>query len=90
MKRKYIFYETLVSALTFVISWLALSFYFFPIKYATPEGSTLFTESYFWVSVHHMAAIKLLISLLFSVFALFVFEQRLEKKQKQRESEKKD
>lgn len=87
---KQTFWKTVTFFGTFLCSWFMLSFYFFPIKYAVPEGSTLFLESYFWVSVHHMAAIKLLISLLFSVFALFVFEQRLEKKQKQRESEKKD
>ena len=70
---------------TFFLSWLALSFYFFPLNLSTAEAST---ESFFWASVGNMAAIKLLISLLFSVFALFVYEQRAEKKQK--EMEKRD
>lgn len=70
---------------TFLFSWLALSFYFFPLNLSAAEAST---ESFFWASVGNMAAIKLFISLLFSIFALFVFEQRAEKKQK--EIEKRD
>lgn len=67
---------------TFLLSWLALSFYFFPLK---TSAELLGVESFFWASVGNMAAIKLLISLLFSVFALFVYEQRAEKKQKEME-----
>ncbi|MCI5739143.1 MAG: hypothetical protein MR290_05125 [Ruminococcus sp.] len=70
---------------TFLFSWLALSFYFFPLNLSAVEAST---ECFFWASVGNMAAIKVLISLLFSIFALFVYEQRAEKKQK--EMEKKD
>ena len=70
---------------TFLFSWLALSFYFFPLNLSAAEAST---ESFFWASVGNMAAIKLFISLLFSIFALFVFEQRADKKQK--EIEKRD
>lgn len=65
---------------TFLFSWLALSFYFFPLK---TSAALLGTECFFWASVSHMAAIKLFISLLFSIFALFVYEQRAEKKQKE-------
>lgn len=65
---------------TFLLSWLALSFYFFPLK---TSAELLGAESFFWASVVNMAAIKVLISLLFSVFALFVYEQRAEKKQKE-------
>ena len=70
---------------TLLLSWLALSFYFFPLK---TSAELLGAESFFWASVGNMAAIKLLISLLFSVFALFVYEQRAEKRQK--EMEKRD
>lgn len=75
---KQIFLKTITFFGTFLFSWLALSFYFFPLKLSTAEVST---ESYFWASVWHMAAIKGLISLIFSVFALFVIERRAEKKQ---------
>ncbi|MGN0571095.1 MAG: hypothetical protein ACI4K9_02815 [Candidatus Fimenecus sp.] len=83
---KQIFCKTFTFFATFLFSWLALSFYFFPLKYAAAEAVA--AESYFWASVWHMAAIKTLISLLFSLFALFVYEQRAEKKRK--EIEKKD
>lgn len=66
---------------TFLFSWLALSFYFFPLK---TSAALLGTECFFWASVSHMAAIKVLISLLFSIFALFVYEQRAEKKRKRK------
>lgn len=69
---------------TFLLSWLALSFYFFPLK---TSAELLGTESFFWASVSDMAAIKVLISLVFSIFALFVYEQRAEKKRKEIEKE---
>ena len=65
---------------TFLFSWLALSFYFFPLK---TSAALLGTESFFWASVGNMAEIKLFISLVFAIFALFVYEQRAEKKQKE-------
>ena len=65
---------------TFLLSWLALSFYFVPLK---SSAALLDTECFFWASVSHMAAIKVLISLVFAIFALFVYEQRAEKKQKE-------
>lgn len=77
--------KTVVFFGTFFLSWLALSFYFFPLNLSAAETSA---ESFFWASVSHMAAIKVLISLVFAIFALFVYEQRAEKKQK--EMEKKD
>ena len=71
--------KTVVFFGTFFLSWLALSFYFFPLK---TSAALLGTECFFWASVGNMAAIKVLISLLFSVFALFVYEQHAEKKRK--------
>lgn len=66
---------------TFLFSWLALSFYFFPLNLSAVEASA---ESFFWASVSHMAAIKLFISLVFAIFVLFVYEQRAEKKRKRK------
>ena len=72
--------KTVVFFGTFFLSWLALSFYFFPLK---TSAALLGIECFFWASVSHMAAIKLFISLVFAIFALFVYEQRAEKKQKE-------
>lgn len=73
--------KTVVFFGTFFLSWLALSFYFFPLNLSAAETSA---ESFFWASVSHMAAMKVLISLVFAIFALFVYEQRAEQKQKNR------
>lgn len=71
--------KTVVFFGTFFLSWLALSFYFFPLK---TSAALLGTECFFWASVGNMAAIKALISLVFAIFALFVYEQRAQQKQK--------
>lgn len=72
-------YKIFAFLLTAAVSWLLLSFYFFPIK---AGDETMGTESFFWASVTHMAAIKLIISLIFSVFAVFVVELRIERANK--------
>ncbi len=77
---KSIFYKILLFFAAMAVSWLLLSFYFFPIKAGV---DTMGAEAFFWAAVTHMAAIKLIISLIFSVFALFVSELRAEKKRKQ-------
>ena len=71
--------KTVVFFGTFFLSWLALSFYFFPLK---TSAALLGTECFFLASVGNMAAIKVLISLVFAIFALFVYEQRAQQKQK--------
>lgn len=72
--------KALAFLLTAAVSWLLLSFYFFPIKAGV---ETMGAESFFWASVTHMAAIKLIITLIFSVFAVFVVELRIEKANKE-------
>lgn len=72
-------YKIFAFLLTAAVSWLLLSFYFFPIKAGV---ETMGTGSFFWASVTHMAAIKLIISLIFSVFAVFVVELRIERANK--------
>ncbi len=79
---KNIIYKSAVFCGVMVLSWLLLSFYFFPIK-AGPENYASF-YAFFADAVQHIAAIKLLISLIFSVFALFVAELRDEKKKRQK------
>lgn len=78
---KNILYKSAVFVGTMALSWMLLSFYFFPIK-AGVENYPSFYE-FFADAVQHIAAIKLLISLIFSIFALFVTELREEKKKKQ-------
>ncbi len=76
---------------TGLLSWLLLSFYFFPIKWSFPETGVTSAEfqAFFFTSLADMAALKALISLLFAVFALFVLERRYEKRAR-KNSEKKD
>lgn len=77
-------YKIAVFCGVMVCSWLLLSFYFFPIK-AGPENYPSFS-AFFSDAVRHIAAIKLIISLIFSIFALFAAELREEKKRKVREA----
>ncbi len=81
---KNLVYKSAVFGGVMIISWLLLSFYFFPIK-AGPENYQSFYD-FFADAVRHIAAIKMLISLLFSVFALFVAELRAEKKKRRKPS----
>lgn len=74
--------KTFIFFAVFGFSWLSLSYYFFPIKLAADP------VTYFWETARHMAEIKFFISLLFSVFGLFVYERHLQKQEKIEESEK--
>lgn len=76
-------YKSAVFCGVMALSWLLLSFYFFPIK-AGPENYQSFYE-FLKDALYHIAAIKLIISLIFSVFALFVTELHGEKKRKAKE-----
>lgn len=66
---------------TATLSWMLLSFYFFPLSFS---GAFASTAVFFRDSLAHMAPIKLLITLVFVLFALFVYDLRLQKKQKQK------
>lgn len=72
-------YKSFAFLLTAAVSWLLLSFFFFRIKAGI---ETMSAEDFFWASVTHMAAVKLIITLIFSVFAVFVVEMRIEKANK--------
>ncbi|HIU36310.1 MAG TPA: hypothetical protein IAC53_06895 [Candidatus Fimenecus excrementigallinarum] len=77
MKRRFCSFAVFfgVSAL----SWLLLSFYFFPLESASPAADF---RAFFLASLTHMAALKALFSLLFAVFALFVLDRRREKRER--------
>ena len=76
---------------TGLLSWLLLSFYFFPIKWSFPVTGVTSTEfqAFFLASLADMAALESLVSLVFAVFALFVCERRFEKRAR-KNPEKKD
>ena len=65
MKNKII--ELLVALMTGITCWLALSYIFFPIKLAAPA------DEYFTATITHMVPLKLFITIVFVLFALFVY-----------------
>lgn len=60
---------------TGLVSWFLLSFYFFPLG---PVPDFPDTAPFIFAALGFRAPLKLVISLLFSLFALFVYEQRTE------------
>ena len=56
-----------------IVSWFLLSFYFFPLG---PVPDFPATAPFVLEALSARAPLKLAISLLFSLFALFVYEQR--------------
>ena len=71
MKRKLI--KTVLFLVTGLVSWFLLSFYFFPLR-PVPDFPT--TAPFILEALSARAPLKLVISLLFSLFAVFVYEQR--------------
>lgn len=71
MKRKLI--KTVLFLVTGLVSWFLLSFYFFPLG---PVPDFPATAPFILEALSARAPLKLVISLLFSLFALFVYEQR--------------
>lgn len=71
--------RTIIKALLFLVtagvSWFLLSFYFFPLG---PVPDFPETAPFILEALGSRAPLKLIISLLFSLFALFVYEQRTE------------
>lgn len=73
MKRKLI--KAVLFLGTAAVSWFLLSFYFFPLG---PVPDFPATAPFILEALSARAPLKLVISLLFSLFALFVYEQRTE------------
>ena len=71
MKRKLI--KTVLFLVTGLVSWFLLSFYFFPLG---PVPDFPATAPFILEALSARAPLKLVISLLFSLFAVFVYEQR--------------
>ncbi len=65
--------EFLVGFATAIITWLLLSYVFFPIKLSAPANE------YFMATITHMVPLKTAITILFVLTVLFLFEQSVKK-----------
>lgn len=63
--------EVLVGITTAVITWLLLSYIFFPIKLSAPANE------YFMATVTHMVPLKTLITIVFVLVVVFMYEQKM-------------
>ena len=63
--------EVLVGITTAVITWLLLSYIFFPIKLSAPANE------YFTATVTHMVPLKTLITIVFVLVVVFMYEQKM-------------
>lgn len=68
--------QILIGIGTAAVSWLALSFLFFPIKLSAP------IDVYFAEAVTHMAPLKAIITIVFVLLSLFLYEQKMNKLKK--------
>ena len=66
--------EILVGLVTTIITWLLLSYVFFPIKLSAP------VQEYFMATITHMVPLKTVITIIFVLTAVFIFEQKIKKK----------
>lgn len=62
--------KSLVALITIVVTWVLLSYMFFPIKLSASP------EIYFVETMTHMIPLKLAITTLFSLVGVFIYEQR--------------
>lgn len=68
--------KCLVAVATAILCWLLLSFLFFPLKLSAPYNI------YFYENVSHMVPLKSVITLIFTLLAVFLYEQKLLKRKK--------
>ncbi len=68
--------QIFITLSTGLVCWLALSFLFFPIKLSAPF------EVYFAETMTHMVPLKAVITIVFILLALFLYEQKMKKKEK--------
>ena len=65
--------KALVALITIVVTWVLLSYMFFPIKLSASP------EIYFVETMSHMIPLKLAITTLFTLVSVFIYEQRTKK-----------
>lgn len=66
--------QVLIAIGVTAVSWLALSFVFFPIKLSAP------IDVYFAETMTHMVPLKAIITIVFVLISLFLYEQKIKKK----------
>ena len=62
--------KALVALITIVVTWVLLSYMFFPIKLSASY------EIYFVETMTHMVPLKLAITTLFALISVFIYEQK--------------
>ena len=65
--------KSLVALITVIITWVLLSYIFFPIKLSASP------EIYFAETMTHMVPLKIVITTLFTLLSVFIYEQKVEK-----------
>ena len=70
-------YDVLIGAVTAVVTWLSLSYIFFPIKLSAPA------DEYFKATMTHLVPLKIFITILFVLLAVFIYEQIVNKNEKE-------
>ena len=65
--------EILTGILTAIVSWLALSYIFFPIKLSAP------VSEYFVATMTHLAPLKTFITIVFVLVAMLIVDKMLKK-----------
>lgn len=65
--------KSLVALITIVVTWVLLSYMFFPIKLSASP------EVYFAETMTHMIPLKLAITTLFTLLSVFIYEQKTKK-----------
>ena len=71
MKNKLI--EILIGIITAIISWLSLSYIFFPIKLSAPANE------YFIATISHMVPLKTFITIVFVLVVMLITDKMLKK-----------
>ncbi len=67
------FIEFLIGAVTAIITWLSLSYIFFPIKLSAP------VSEYFVATMTHLAPLKTFITIVFVLVAMLIVDKLLKK-----------
>lgn len=65
-----------IAVATAMLCWLILSFMFFPIKLSASF------DIYFYENLVHMVPLKSVITMIFTLLAMFLYEQKLLKRKK--------
>ena len=66
--------KSLITILTIVVSWILLSYIFFPIKLSASP------EVYFLETFTHMVPLKTIITIIFTLLMVFLYEQKIKSK----------